>query len=53
MDGKQEGNPERATLAIIRTEAETDPPVHLLLGSDAYHVVSEKVVTLQKEFDKS
>lgn len=52
MDGKQEGNPEKAALAIIHTAAETDPPVHLLLGSDAYHVASEKVAILQKEFDK-
>ncbi|YCA41709.1 oxidoreductase [Bacillus sp. JZ8] len=52
MDGKQEGNPEKAALAIIRTAAETNPPVHLLLGSDAYRVASEKLVTLQKEFDE-
>ncbi|WP_028401449.1 oxidoreductase [Ectobacillus panaciterrae] len=52
MDGKQAGNPEKAALAMIRTASEANPPVHLLLGPDAYKMVSEKLVALQKEFDE-
>ncbi len=51
VDRKQKGDPDKAALAIIRTAAETTPPVHLLLGSDAYDMVSRKLVSLQKEFD--
>ena len=43
MDGKQGGDPEKAALAIIRTAEETNPPVHLLLGPDAYKMVSDKL----------
>lgn len=51
VDGKQGGDPEKAALAIIRTAEETNPPVHLLLGPDAYKMVSDKLAALQKEFD--
>lgn len=52
LDGKQHGDPGKAALAIIRIAAEANPPVHLLLGSDAYPDVSEKLAALQKEFDE-
>ncbi|WHY54612.1 oxidoreductase [Peribacillus simplex] len=50
MNGKQQGDPEKAALAMIRTASETNPPIHLLLGPDAYKMVSENLVYLQKEF---
>ncbi|MCP1123471.1 oxidoreductase [Bacillus sp. 3103sda1] len=52
IDGKQAGNPEKAALAMIGIASEANPPVHLLLGPDAYQLVSEKLVTLQREFDE-
>jgi NAD(P)-dependent dehydrogenase (short-subunit alcohol dehydrogenase family) len=52
IDGKQEGDPEKAAEAMVRIASEENPPLHLLLGSDAYKAVSEKLSTLQKEFDQ-
>ena len=49
--GKQPGDPDKAALAMMRAATETEPPTHLLLGSDAYRVVSEKLAALQTEFD--
>jgi NAD(P)-dependent dehydrogenase (short-subunit alcohol dehydrogenase family) len=36
-DGKQPGDPKKAAQAIIRLTREQDPPLRLLLGSDAYN----------------
>jgi NAD(P)-dependent dehydrogenase (short-subunit alcohol dehydrogenase family) len=37
MDGKQAGDPARAAAAIIRAVDSPRPPLHLVLGSDAYN----------------
>ncbi|HEX5461554.1 MAG TPA: oxidoreductase [Steroidobacteraceae bacterium] len=37
MAGKQAGDPARAAAAIIRVVDSPKPPLHLVLGSDAYH----------------
>jgi NAD(P)-dependent dehydrogenase (short-subunit alcohol dehydrogenase family) len=37
MAGKQAGDPARAAAAIIRAAESPKPPLHLVLGSDAYH----------------
>jgi len=37
MAGKQPGDPARAAAAIIRAVDSPEPPLHLILGSDAYH----------------
>ncbi|HEV2270878.1 MAG TPA: oxidoreductase [Steroidobacteraceae bacterium] len=37
MAGKQPGDPARAAAAIIRAVESPEPPLHLVLGSDAYH----------------
>ena len=37
MAGKQAGDPARAAAAIIRAADSPKPPLHLVLGSDAYH----------------
>ncbi|USK35964.1 SDR family NAD(P)-dependent oxidoreductase [Bacillus sp. F19] len=52
VDGKQEGDPEKAALAMIHIANEPEPPLHLLLGADAYQMASDKLIALQKEFDK-
>ena len=51
VDGHQPGDPDKAALAIIRAAREPEPPRHLLLGPDAYKMVSEKLTALQTEFD--
>jgi NAD(P)-dependent dehydrogenase (short-subunit alcohol dehydrogenase family) len=37
MAGKQPGDPSRAAAAIIQAVDSPTPPLHLVLGSDAYH----------------
>lgn len=37
MAGKQAGDPVRAAAAIIQAVDSPNPPLHLVLGSDAYH----------------
>jgi NAD(P)-dependent dehydrogenase (short-subunit alcohol dehydrogenase family) len=37
MAGKQAGDPVRAAAAIIQAVDSSKPPLHLVLGSDAYH----------------
>jgi NAD(P)-dependent dehydrogenase (short-subunit alcohol dehydrogenase family) len=39
--GRQLGDPRKAALALLRIVALDEPPVHLLLGSDALALVSE------------
>ncbi|HVW95165.1 MAG TPA: SDR family NAD(P)-dependent oxidoreductase [Mucilaginibacter sp.] len=50
MDGKQAGDPEKAAAAIIRIAGEDNPPVHLLLGEDAYNRAMDKLGVLENEF---
>lgn len=50
MDGKQAGDPEKAAAAIIRIAGEENPPVHLLLGEDAYNRAMNKLEVLEHEF---
>jgi len=49
--GKQPGDPKRAALAMIKVVEAENPPVHLLLGSDALRFVREKLATLSHEID--
>jgi NAD(P)-dependent dehydrogenase (short-subunit alcohol dehydrogenase family) len=49
--GKQQGDPRRAALAMLRVVEAQDPPVHLLLGTDALRFVREKIAALTKEID--
>jgi NAD(P)-dependent dehydrogenase (short-subunit alcohol dehydrogenase family) len=42
MNGHQKGDPEKLAAAIIQITEETNSPVHLLMGPDAYEIVSEK-----------
>ncbi|HTI92271.1 MAG TPA: SDR family oxidoreductase [Puia sp.] len=42
MDGNQPGDPEKLVKALVRIVEDTNPPVHLLMGPDAYQAVVEK-----------
>ena len=48
-DGQQPGDPEKAAAAIIKVANEENPPVHLLLGGDAYNRVLTRLDALQEE----
>ncbi|MEU1081717.1 oxidoreductase [Streptomyces sp. NPDC005908] len=50
-DGKQVGDPERAAKALMTVLEAEDPPVHLLLGSDALHLVRKGRRQLQEDMD--
>lgn len=43
INGKQPGNPEKAADAIIELATVAAPPVHLLLGKDAYDMALQKM----------
>ena len=47
--GKQPGNPELAADAIIELAASDAPPVHLLLGTDAYEMALQKMESVKSE----
>jgi short-subunit dehydrogenase len=48
-NGKQPGDPDKAAEIFIDLAEDNDPPVHLLLGVDAYNRAMHKVDSLQKE----
>ncbi|PIF33228.1 short-subunit dehydrogenase [Flavobacterium sp. 9] len=50
MDGEQIGDPEKAASAMIAIVALPEPPLHLLLGNDAYQRANAKIQYLEKEF---
>jgi NAD(P)-dependent dehydrogenase (short-subunit alcohol dehydrogenase family) len=51
MDGQQIGDPEKAAAAMISLASMPNPPVHLLLGNDAFERANTKLASLQKEFN--
>jgi len=50
MDGQQIGDPEKAAAAMISLSSMPNPPVHLLLGNDAFQRANNKLESLRKEF---
>lgn len=52
MAGKQIGDPERAARAILAVVRADDPPLHLLLGSDALDRTREKLDAMIEEMDR-
>ncbi len=50
MDGQQIGDPEKAAAAMISLASMPNPPLHLLLGNDAFQRANNKIESLQKEF---
>jgi NAD(P)-dependent dehydrogenase (short-subunit alcohol dehydrogenase family) len=50
MDGQQTGDPEKAAAAMISLASMPNPPVHLLLGNDAFQRANTKIESLTKEF---
>ena len=47
--GNQPGDPAKAAAAMIRIAAEANPPLHLLLGEDAYDMANVKIKSLQDD----
>ena len=49
--GKQPGDPVRAVKAIVSAVGSSHPPLHLLLGNNAYDAAMAKLDALREEFD--
>jgi NAD(P)-dependent dehydrogenase (short-subunit alcohol dehydrogenase family) len=52
MAGKQIGDPDRAAQAILKLVQAEQPPIHLLLGTDALRRTREKVDSVIEEMDR-
>jgi NAD(P)-dependent dehydrogenase (short-subunit alcohol dehydrogenase family) len=52
MAGKQIGDPERAATAIIEAVSSPEPPLHLVLGSDAFKRTLNKQTRFSVELEK-
>ncbi|WP_316800400.1 SDR family NAD(P)-dependent oxidoreductase [Pedobacter frigidisoli] len=50
MNGAQAGDPEKAAAAMISLASMPHPPLHLLLGNDAFQRAGTKIDTLKKEY---
>ena len=50
-NGQQTGDPKKAAAAMLTLIEAENPPMHLLLGSDANKLVREKLDFLKSEFD--
>lgn len=51
-DGKQAGNPYRAAEIFMELAESPEPPMHLFLGSDAYHRASKKLTEMASELEQ-
>jgi len=49
INGNQPGSPEKAATAMIELAEMQNPPVHLVLGSDAFQIAGNKLNALQNE----
>jgi NAD(P)-dependent dehydrogenase (short-subunit alcohol dehydrogenase family) len=50
-DGKQAGDPAKAAQVLLDIIGNDNPPVHLVLGSDALGIVRDKLSALKNEID--
>jgi NAD(P)-dependent dehydrogenase (short-subunit alcohol dehydrogenase family) len=51
MNGKQAGDPEKLVAELVKLAEEPNPPVQLLMGPDAYRMVTEKREADKQEFE--
>jgi short-subunit dehydrogenase len=51
-NGKQPGDPDKASDILIELAEEDKPPLHLYLGQDAYNRVSAKLKTMTAELEQ-
>lgn len=52
IDGTQPGDPDKAALAMIELVEMNNPPIHLILGSEAFDIAENKLNALQKEISE-
>lgn len=49
MKGKQPGNPDKAAAALIQLAESENPPLHFIMGSDAFGMTHHKIEMLQND----
>jgi short-subunit dehydrogenase len=52
MNGQQPGDPDRAADIFMELAENPNPPMHLFLGTDAYHRASQKLTTMSAELEQ-
>lgn len=52
INGNKPNDPEKAADVLIAISKEENPPVHLLLGADAYGILNNKIETITKDAEK-
>ncbi|RRA90329.1 SDR family NAD(P)-dependent oxidoreductase [Paenimyroides viscosum] len=52
ISGSQPNDPEKAADVLIAISKEENPPVHLLLGHDAYDILKNKIEIITKEVEQ-
>jgi len=52
MNGKQDGDPEKAAMLFIQLAENPEPPLHLWLGSNALDRAGEKIESMRQELIK-
>ena len=52
MDGKQDGDPEKAAVLFIRLTEDPEPPLHLWLGANAFERAGEKITAMETELQR-
>lgn len=52
INGSQPGDPVRGARAIIELAARLHPPLHLLLGADAYTLTEQKLASRREEMEQ-
>lgn len=51
LNGNQQGDPEKAAVALLQLGEMEQPPVHLFLGSDALNLAQTKIDIIQKDLN--
>ncbi len=49
INANQPGDPDKAANVFIAITQQEEPPVHLFLGEDAYHLATQKIELVQQE----
>jgi hypothetical protein len=50
-NGKQPGNPDKAAEILIQLSRNSQPPLHLFLGCEAYKRASDKLAAMRHELE--
>lgn len=51
INGNQQGDPEKAALALIKVAEDENPPLHLFLGQDAYDLAYQKIEAIKSDLE--